>query len=156
LELFPSGREGAGETNLLQVMDLTLTPMGGRLLRRWMAFPLQDLEQIQGRTQAVSAFLLDQDLRHDLRQSLRACGDLERLVSKVSLRKINPREVLHLARTLVTTATIKEKISASQAALLAHLCALLDPLTPLQNRILHTLEDEPALALNKGKSPLWL
>ena len=77
---------------LLKVIDNTVSPMGARLLRRWLIFPLKNTAAINDRLDAVETLIKDQTLRTTLSAAIKACGDMERLVSKVPLKKINPRE----------------------------------------------------------------
>ena len=81
-------------------MDNTVSPMGARLLKRWIVMPLKDIEKINERLNLVAYFIREVDLRNKLIQHIRQCGDIERLVSKIPLKKINPREVLQIARGL--------------------------------------------------------
>ncbi|MCU0335289.1 MAG: DNA mismatch repair protein MutS, partial [Chitinophagaceae bacterium] len=96
LELLNNGRPD--HLSLLDVLDNTVSPMGARLLKRWVLMPLSDLGKIQQRLDAVEWLVAQPDLRQPLQQAIKHCGDVERLVSKVPLKKINPREVLHLAK----------------------------------------------------------
>lgn len=93
--------------SLLQVLDYTVSPMGARLLKRWMVLPLNSLQQIQQRLDLVAFFIEQPALRKQLQHQLKLCGDIERLVSKLPLKKINPREVLHLAKSLQYVAQVK-------------------------------------------------
>ena len=92
LELFSPLHEGG--KSLLQVIDKTITPMGSRLLKRWMALPLKDIGRINERFDAVEFFLKHPEIRENLEDHLRQIGDLERLVSKVAVGRINPREMV--------------------------------------------------------------
>src|ERR1700753_1097468 len=95
LELLGDGREQG--QSLLKVLDNTVSPMGARLLKRWLLMPLKDTKRIHERLDSVEFFIKDPDLRHTLAQHIHQCGDIERLVSKIPIRKIGPREVLQLA-----------------------------------------------------------
>ena len=98
LELVAGNSEG--NHTLLDVLDNTVSPMGARLLRRWIVFPLKDINKINERLELVGFFIKEPDLRTKISQAIKQCGDIERLVSKIPLKKINPREVLQLARGL--------------------------------------------------------
>ena len=111
LELLPTGADQ--HTSLLQVLDHTVSPMGARLLKRWLVFPLSSIPKINERLDAVENLILNSDLRNQLTLALKACGDVERIVSKIPLKKINPREVIQLAKGLEQTAQIKEWLSTS-------------------------------------------
>ncbi|HYK55426.1 MAG TPA: DNA mismatch repair protein MutS, partial [Flavisolibacter sp.] len=98
LELLYSNVENGA--TLLKVLDNTATPMGARLLKRWIVFPLKDIHKINERLDVVAHLILHTDLRNKLLHAMRQCGDMERLVSKIPLKKINPRELLQLERAL--------------------------------------------------------
>ncbi|MFW1568103.1 hypothetical protein ACEV9J_24390, partial [Vibrio parahaemolyticus] len=87
--------------------------MGARLLKRWMAFPLKDIRSINERLETVEYAILHTDLRSSLAQSIKQCGDIERLVSKIPLRKINPREVMQIAKGLEQIGIIKNKLATT-------------------------------------------
>ena len=98
LELVSAQQDGG--TPLIQILDHTLTPMGARLLRKWMILPLKDKGQIDERLNTVESIVDDGVLRDQLKASLGEIGDLERLISKVAVNRINPRELLQLKRAL--------------------------------------------------------
>src|SRR5262245_14645821 len=98
LELYQSSNSGG--RSLCEVIDHSLSPMGSRLLKRWLALPLKDIEAIEERLSAVEFLLQHEELREALRKALRESGDLERLISKVAAMKTNPRELLHLNKCL--------------------------------------------------------
>jgi len=149
LELIGSGPD-AGHT-LLGVLDNTVSPMGARLLRRWIVFPLKDLQKINQRLDLVEFFIKETDLRNELQHAIRQCGDIERLVSKIPLRKINPREVLQLARGLQQVKEIKEKCEASGQEYLLRIAASLDPCPAIAEKIItEIMENPPALAIKGG------
>ncbi|MFT4060853.1 MAG: DNA mismatch repair protein MutS [Edaphocola sp.] len=129
---------------LLQAMDRTLTPMGARTLKRWIIFPLNDRKQIEERLDRVGLFLQNFDLANTYRQHLKQIGDMERLVAKVPLRKINPREVMQLARSLKHCAALKED------ALTASLTAGIDTCNDIQQYIELYLNEEAPVAIQKG------
>lgn len=104
---------GADKKGLLDIMDSTKSPMGARLLKRWLVFPLQSTEQINKRLQAVENLLENSDSANTLASEIASCGDLERLASKLSTRKIQPREFIQLAASLKIVAVIKNEISNS-------------------------------------------
>jgi DNA mismatch repair protein MutS len=149
LELVHSAYEHG--TNLLQAIDHTHTPMGARLLKRWMIFPLFDMGRIQQRLDLVSYFILTQDLDHKLTHLVKQVGDVERLVGKIPLKKINPREVLQLARGLQSIAEMKEACVVAGDEALNRLTDTLQPLAELRERIFHSIaEDAPAIAAKGG------
>ncbi len=148
LELVHSAYEHG--TNLLQAIDHTHTPMGARLMKRWMIFPLFDLNRIEQRLNLVSHFIRAQDLNHSLSNLVKQVGDVERLVGKIPLKKINPREVQQLARSLQHMAEMKEVCAKSDEEALCRLVEILQPLTELRERILKTIAEEAPVQVNKG------
>ena len=149
LELLGSPAENG--SSLLQVMDTTATPMGARLLKRWIVFPLKDIVKIHERLDVVEYLILHTDLRNKLLHAMRQCGDMERLVSKIPLRKINPRELLQLARALRQIDVIKELCGHSENAYFQRLADALNPCHYIAEKILKDIiENPPALAVKGG------
>lgn len=149
LELVHSAYEQGA--NLLQAIDHTHTPMGARLMKRWMIFPLYDLARIDQRLDLVSHFLLDQDLNHALTALVKQTGDVERLVGKIPLKKANPREVLQLAKSMQHMQQARELCVQSGNEALRALATPMQPLVELRERIMATIADDaPALAAKGG------
>lgn len=148
LELLQSTVE-QGKT-LIGTLDHTLTPMGARLLKRWIVFPLRDIQKINERLDAVETLIRETELTSKLQQHLRNVGDLERLVSKIPLRKINPREVMQLAKALTEVETVSTLLSDTTDPLLRQLQEQLDPCRPILDRILQRVTDNPPVLANKG------
>src|SRR5690554_1767519 len=111
LELFNPLHEGG--KSMLQVIDKTLTPMGSRLLKRWMALPLKDIGPINDRLDAVDYLLKHPDVHENLAEHLRQMGDLERLVSKVAVGRINPREMVQVMNALDAVVPVKQVCSSA-------------------------------------------
>jgi len=149
LELVGSSYENGA--SLLSVLDNTLTPMGARLLKRWLIFPLFDINRIEQRLNLVNHLILDQDMNHTLAHFVKQTGDVERLIGKIPLKKANPREVLQLARSFHCMAEVREKCREAAEPALRDLAMPIQPLTELKERILKTIaEDAPALASKGG------
>lgn len=149
LELLNSGSEN-GNT-LLKVLDATCTPMGARMMKRWCLFPLKDIKKINERLAVVEHFILNADLRAKLVQSMRQCGDVERLVSKISSKKISPRELLQLARALRQVNVIKQLCSGSENVYLKRIADALNPCYYIAEKIIKEIIDNPpALAVKGG------
>lgn len=146
LELMPA----PNRHSLLEVMDQTVSPMGSRLMRRWMLFPLRDAVKIKERIDAVGFLILQTDLKNLLQQNIKACGDLERLAAKIPLKKINPREVLHLARAMQQIGIIRQACASVTDTLIRNLGQSLQECTEMSQRILHELNDDPPVNLQKG------
>jgi DNA mismatch repair protein MutS len=148
LEIFRSLYEGA--PTLLDVMDRTLTPMGARLLRRWLSLPLKDVLLIRERHNMVEYISREHSFREFLEEKIRLIGDLERVISKVAVGRVQPRELIQLKRALETLGPLKEKCEASEEPSLQRLAGQMDPCDKVRNRITSEIEDEPAAQLNRG------
>lgn len=135
---------------LLQAIDNTRTPMGARMLKRWMIFPLFDIHRINNRLDLVSHFIRNQDLNNELASLMKQIGDVERLVGKIPLKKANPREVQQLARSLGFMAEILDKCTTESYEPLNRLVQQMQPLTELQERVMETLVDEAPAQTVKG------
>jgi len=148
LELISSANEQA--ISLVDVLDKTCSPMGARLLRRWITMPLKELKPIQERLDVVE-FLVEQgDLREKLIHELKQIGDLERLISKIGLQKANPREVLQLKRALYSIFNMKELCQQSGNFPLKMIAEQLNPCTLIRDKIEKELNPEAPVMLVKG------
>lgn len=149
LELVASPHENA--RTLVDVIDRTVTPMGARLLKRWILLPLKDIQTIQERHDAVAAFTLDESLRVQVATSLRHIGDIERMLSKIALRRISPREMVQLKRALSQIQPIKDNLAAVGNSTFNVLSEQLNPCNLLIQKIQDALvEDAPPLASKGG------
>ncbi len=137
-------------TPLVRVLDHTLTPMGARLLRRWMAFPLQNVEQIERRQSVVAEMAGNGPLRRALHGPLSGMGDMERLVSKVAVGRIGPRDMVALASALTALVSIREACLGSPCPELQRMGREIDPCTAAAARITATVNASPPLLLSKG------
>jgi DNA mismatch repair protein MutS len=135
---------------LLQAMDHTITPMGARMLKRWIIFPLSDKQLIEQRLLWVEGFLQEQDTASEYRKQLKQIGDIERLVAKVPLKKINPREVVQLGKSLKHCAEIKAIAATIENPSFQHLTININPCEDIQDKITQTLNEEAPVAINKG------
>ncbi len=149
LELVSSPHDNA--TTLIDVLDKTKTPMGGRMLKRWMVLPLKDLKPIKDRLEAVSSLMTAEDVEYELGERLKDIYDLERLISKVAVSKITPKEVIQLKRTLLQIDPIKNLISSLSCERLNRIADQINPCNELLNTIHETLDEEPANQIGKGK-----
>ena len=150
LELVRTQRDGRREGTLLDTLDATLTPMGGRLLREWVLAPLRAVEPILERQRAVAELVDAPFLREELREELRAVLDVERLVAKLSTGRAGARDLVGLAQSLEVVPALRTKLESSYSARLGELYAALDPLEDVAGRIRATLVDQPPLALREG------
>lgn len=149
LELISSPHENA--TTLIDVLDRTKTPMGGRMLKRWIVLPLKDLKPIHDRLDAVESLLKDEGNTFELGERFKQINDLERLISKVAVAKVNPKEVMQLKRTLTQMEPIKELISAMDCEVLKLIADRINPCNELLDIIDKTLHEDPAIQISKGK-----
>lgn len=149
LELVYGNSEG--NHTLLSVLDNTASPMGARLLKRWIIFPLKDILKINERLTLVELLIKETDLRNKIIQAVKLCGDIERLVSKIPLKKINPREVLQLAKGLKQVEIIKQLCFSSSNEYLKRLGDALNPCPYIAEKIFKEItENPPALAVKGG------
>ena len=148
LELIQSKHETG--LPLIQILDQTSSPMGARLLRKWVVLPLKSLPAIQSRLDIVEFFLENEELRQNIEQNLKQIGDLERLISKVPLGKINPREVVQLRRALTVIQPIKNLLEGSKNDHLIQIAEGLNPCPKLCELIENQVVEEPPVNLNKG------
>ncbi len=148
LELLQHG-QGEG-LSLLQVLDQTVSPMGARLLKRWIVFPLKERKAIEDRLEAVGYFIKDAAVRQQVQQSVKLCGDVERLVSKIPLKKISPREVLQLARGLRQVQVIQQVCSQVPLPYLQQRADAMNPCLWIAERIEKEMLENPAAMIQKG------
>ena len=137
-------------TSLLGVIDRTVTHMGGRLLRRWMVFPLKDVRQIADRQDVVDYFFKQPDFRHLVDEQLHRVGDLERIISKVAVGRVSPREVVQLKHALMAVQPIKTACLYAENASLRRLGEQLNLCESLRDRIEKEIQPDPPLLVNKG------
>ena len=149
LELFSPIHE-SGKA-LINVIDKTISPMGSRLLKRWMALPLKDIDPINERLDVVELFLKDTELKEYLGEHLRQIGDLERLISKVAVGRINPREIMQVMNALSAIGPIKEACGKADNAALKRFGEQLNPCDLIRERIQKEIVADPPTAINKGK-----
>jgi DNA mismatch repair protein MutS len=148
LEIIGSGNDNGN--NLLKTIDNTVSPMGARLLKRWTVLPLKDIKKINERLDAVELLIKETDARHLLTQFTKHCGDIERLVSKIPMKKINPREVMQLAKGLQQTELIKNICATSANNYLKRLGDGLNPCNLILERIQNEIIETPPITANKG------
>jgi DNA mismatch repair protein MutS len=147
LELVGSNHENG--VSLLQVLDHTASPMGARLMKKWVLLPLTKLNQIEERLDAVSFFSENQSFAQEIETHVRHIGDLERLMAKTSVGKINPREAMQLRRALGAIGELKTLLSTAPSSLL-RLSDSLNPCQALRARIERDLAPDPPADIRKG------
>ena len=148
LELIYSPNENA--KTLIDVLDHTISPMGSRLLKRWVALPLKDIQPINNRLDAVTEFVSNDELSDNISTNINEIGDLERLISKVATARINPREVVQLKRALTVINPIKELCASTKNEALKKIGERLNPCEIIKDRIEKTIQDDPPVAVQKG------
>ena len=141
---------GPGGHTLLGVLDNTVSPMGARLLKRWIIMPLKDITRINERLDLVGFLIRETDLRNKLLVHIKQCGDIERLVSKIPVKKINPREVMQLAQGLHHITEIKKLVDQAENEYLHRLAGHLDPCGDLAASIEHIIAANPPVQASKG------
>ncbi|MBT8195334.1 MAG: DNA mismatch repair protein MutS [Bacteroidia bacterium] len=148
LELIYSNQEKA--KTLYDILDRTCSPMGARLMKRWTVMPLKELELINKRLNIVEFLINNRDDAEIFQKQLKQVGDLERVISKVALRKINPREVIQLKKSLQAIHPIKNRAKLASSKALQEIANQLDACTALIGSIAKTLNDEVPVAVTKG------
>ena len=149
LELFAPIHESG--KSLINVIDKTISPMGSRLLKRWMALPLKDIKPINQRLEVVEFFLKNPETKEKLEEELRQIGDLERLISKVAVGRINPREVVQVMHALNSIGPIKESCANSENSALIRFAEQLNPCDLIREKIKKEVVPDPPTAVNRGK-----
>ena len=148
LELLGTMQDGG--TSLLDVIDRTVSPMGGRLLRRWVVFPLKEERPINERLDIVDYFFRQPDFRQCVDESLHQIGDLERIISKVAVGRVSPREVVQLKRALTALQPIKTACMGAENEALRRVGEQLNVCETLRDRIDREIESDPPQLVNKG------
>lgn len=149
LELIYSQNEGG--STLLNVLDATVTPMGGRMMKRWIVLPLKEMAPINKRLDAVEALLKNEEVCYELGQRLKDINDLERLASKVAVGKVNPKEVNQLRKTMLQVKPIQELLKKTKSEALLSIVDRLNPCDKLIELINTQLDEDPAIQVGKGK-----
>ena len=148
LELMGSMNDGG--SSLLNVIDRTISPMGARLLKRWMVFPLKDVQPINERLNVVEYFFRKPDFKELIEEQLHLIGDLERIISKVAVGRVSPREVVALKVALQAVEPIKEACMDADNASLNHIGEQLNICRSIRDRIDKEVNNDPPLLINKG------
>ena len=150
LELYGGGQ--ADSVGLLEVIDKTLTPMGSRMLRRWLALPLTQLSQIQQRHQVVHTLVTHPSLREQVSSHLQKVNDIERLLSKIATGKITPRELIYLKNSLLAILPLKALPLPKEEEALRQLIERIEDLQPLCEKIALTIDEDAPVNILKGNT----
>ena len=148
LELMGSMNDGG--SSLLNVIDKTISPMGARLLKRWLVFPLKDVQPINERLNVVEYFFRQPDFKELIEEQLHLIGDLERIISKVAVGRVSPREVVALKVALQAIEPIKAACMDADNASLNHIGEQLNICQSIRDRIGREIDNDPPLLINKG------
>ncbi|MEX0649327.1 MAG: DNA mismatch repair protein MutS [Balneolaceae bacterium] len=150
LELISTMQEGGTEGSLVSILDDTCTAMGGRLLRKWIMRPLKKVKAIEERLEAVEYFVGSHERREELRDELEQVGDLERLISRISVGRTNARDLKQLELSLAQVPRIKIQINRTENSLLDDINKRLKLLVEVQERIGRALKEEPPAGIRDG------
>ena len=150
LELFETMRRRSTKGSLFQILDRTITPMGSRLLKRWIGYPLVDLNRIRQRLAAVADLRDDRIFREEIRDDLKGIYDLERLNGRVSLGRANARDLDALRLSVLRLPGIKNRLSNSASELLSDISRRMDPLQDVAEIIEKAICDDPPVSLKEG------
>ena len=148
LELIAPMNEGG--SSLLNVIDNTITPMGGRMLRRWMVFPLKDVKPINERLDVVDYLFREPDFRECINEQFHRIGDLERIISKVAVGRVSPREVVQLKNALMAIQPVKTACLYAKSDTLKRIGEQLNLCESLRDRIEKEIQPDPPQLVNKG------
>lgn len=148
LELIYSNHESG--VPLIHILDKTISPMGARLLKKWVVLPLKSRTAVESRLDVVDYFMKNVGTASDIEQYVNQIGDLERIISKVALAKINPREIVQMKRALNALVPIKEIMIESNNDYLKKLADAINPCTLIKDRIAKEIKEEPPVNLHKG------
>lgn len=135
---------------LADIIDRTITPMGARLLKRWIAFPLKDVKPIRERLDVVESFFREPNLKEEFVRSLSVIGDLERIISKVAVARVSPREMVQLKVALESIVPIKNACLSSENSVLKRIGEQLNPCSSIKERIEKTIYNDPPNLINRG------
>ncbi len=148
LELVQPMQEGG--RSLLSVIDRTVTPMGGRMLRRWVVFPLKDVKPINERLDVVEYFFRDPTMRAVAHENMQRMGDLERIISRIAVGRVSPREVVQLKIALQAIEPLKASCLAADNEALRRVGEMLNVCATLRDRIEREVQPDPPLLVNRG------
>lgn len=148
LELVQPMQEGG--RSLLSVIDRTVTPMGGRMLRRWVVFPLKDVKPINERLDVVEYFFRDPAIRAVAHENMQRMGDLERIISRIAVGRVSPREVVQLKVALQAIEPLKASCLAADNEALRRVGEMLNVCATLRDRIEREVQPDPPLLVNRG------
>ena len=145
--LSPINKEGV---SLIDVIDKTISPMGSRLLKRWILFPLKNLSEIKIRQEIIKSFIKDMELSENLEEQISQIGDLERIIAKIAIGRVNPREIFQLKFALNAIESVKKICRTNSKKSILKFSCELDPCFKIKTLIENEIQLNPPLTLNKG------
>jgi len=148
LELFQPIYEGGRA--FIDVIDKTLSPMGSRLLKRWIALPLKEINPVNERLDVVQYFISNPDFLNEIEEQIKIIGDLERIVSKVAVGRVTPREIIQIKNALIAICPVKELCASSEEPVLMRIAEQLNPCTIIRERIEREIMPDPPIHIAKG------
>jgi len=151
LEVLTTMRRQSVKGTLFQILDRTVTPMGGRLLKRWIAYPLIDIDDIRKRLAALSSLKDDPILRGEVKEELKEIYDLERLNGRISLGRANARDLLALRNSILRLPAIKSALYSSTSMLLSHIARKLDDLEDIGRLVDDAIHEDPPISVKEGR-----
>ncbi|MFI3288741.1 MAG: DNA mismatch repair protein MutS [Rikenellaceae bacterium] len=153
LELFAQGgsTDGSeGRVGFANVIDRTRTPMGGRMLRRWVAMPIRNVERINRRLDIVSAMVMDRDLAMSIEDQIALIGDIERIAARIAAQRVTPRELVQLKCSLEAILQLKDVLESSEVQVISDLSSSIDPLPEIHKRLAEEIYPDPQNNILKG------
>jgi DNA mismatch repair protein MutS len=148
LELFQPIYEGGRA--FIDVIDKTLSPMGSRLLKRWIALPLKEMNRINERLDVVQYFISNPDFLTEIEEQIKIIGDLERIISKVAVGRVSPREIIQIKNALVAICPVKDLCASSGEPVLQRIAEQLNPCIMIRERIEHEIMPDPPVQIARG------
>jgi len=145
--IYPNNDHGK---SLFDVLDHTASPMGSRLLKKWIALPLKDKEAIDYRLSIVDSFNQNTQIAELIAEEIKCIGDLERLIAKVPLGKINPKDIVQLKRSLIAIGSIKNQLKRIEDTSIQKISDTLNPLESVKDNIAQTIQEDPPVLIEKG------
>ncbi|MFI3248344.1 MAG: DNA mismatch repair protein MutS [Rikenellaceae bacterium] len=153
LELFAQGNasdDAEGRVGFANIIDRTRTPMGGRMLRRWVAMPIRDVERINRRLDSVSAMVMDRDLAMSIEDQIALIGDIERIAARIAAQRVTPRELVQLKCSLEAIAELKKVLESSEVEVIHNLTTSINPLREIHDRLASDIYPDPQNNITKG------
>jgi DNA mismatch repair protein MutS len=150
LEIIFSMQDGTREGSLISILDKTVTPMGGRMLKKWISAPLIKIDHVRKRQASVETLVNDKNLRKSILKEISEIGDLERIISKICTGRANPRDIVHLKTSLLKIQPVKDILEKTESFTLSNIQRDLNPLRNISEKIQEAIVDNPPAVLIEG------